>query len=394
MTVSGVVTVGGTPVAAGINDLRSGTTVATDSSGQFSFEVPSNEQLEILITVPETNTSPSFSLLHLLDASEDVVADIDIPADIVDLTVNIVDGDGNPLEGEVSAMGSVGAAGWDAQGLAPDGTVTLRVAGEQGEIRVFADDLLATMPWNGEPNITFTIDDANFSTVSGVITVNGAPVQANVLDAQTGSGTSADESGQFALNLPPSDSTQLVVNVAGSESSPSLDYFVDLDSTEDVVFDFDFSVEFGETNVRLENVEGQDDTFVSVSGTTPLGVGWHSFSGVTGDVLTIPTVTGPGVVAAQVAGAFVSAEWDGESDIVITLEGNNLTIVFEEPTAPAATTTAAPTTATTVVAAPTELALTGASSNAIALFGALMVAGGLVAIAGSRRHNFAGRRNS
>ena len=310
--------------------------------------------------------------------------------------MNLIDADGNPLDGEVSAFASQDTFTWNAFGSIVDGSGTLRVAGGSGEIRALANDLAVTVPYNGEPNITITIDEANFSTASGVVTVNGAPVEATVFDGQSGNGVATGESGQFALSLPPSDSARLGVNVHGSESSPSLDYVVDLDATEDVVFDFDLSAEFSETNVRFEGVDGQDGGFISVRGSTPLGVGWQSVIGITGDAVTIPTVTGPGFVETEVAGVFASAEWDGESDIVITLEGDNLTIAFEEPTAPVTTTTAAPptTTATTIPAAPTELALTGASSNVIALFGVLMVAGGVMAISSSRRHNNVRRTRS
>lgn len=371
VTISGTVTLDGEPVSAEVFDYTFFYSDVTDANGYYSVATEAFPQQGLEVRTLRTNGFPLIEhFVSGINGSSDVTVDVDIPHALVDLEVHVVTELGTRVDAEVALFGEgestpTSNTFWDQSGRTVDGTASLKVLGTPAYLDVDTGEFEETLRWDGTTNpITVIVPEPTPDPlISGIVTIDGVPVQAEVSERKSRTELSTDESGQFSFTIPPTP----LGDLTAAGVVPGRLFFFEktlhsVDLTSDTTFALD--IETIDLTINFVTMDGvpvaETDLDEWAEGSISFeshshGLSWVGGQEFSGGTLTIPVVDQPADIMTHYLSAYGGGfeRWDGVTNpLIVTLPVYDVP-PYEAPALSTTTTTTVAPPTTTTVAPPT-----------------------------------------
>lgn len=334
---SGVISLDGAPVAnAIVTETLGFNNTQTDMSGAYALDTSGTPSelgaVPLDVQVLENGTLPNIGhFVEGVDVANGGSIDVDIPHEVVQLTIEVEDELGQPLDAAISIGGSEGFTTWSNSGETNEASVTLGVLNTIGFVTATVDDQLRQVVWDGTTN-PFTVIMLEPTIVSGVVTLDGEPVPDAVVTEFINFGDAVtNQAGEYELGISASpdelSSFDLNVTTFASDSAPAISQLVQEADATDGTVDFDIDFEVIDLTIFIENEEGAPvDGQISVSGIEGI-TNWSNSGRTGGGTITVPVLDTAGASLLDVfnqngSDVIALAEVpEGASEITVTVPG-------------------------------------------------------------------------
>jgi len=307
-TVTGTITLGGVPLAnASLDANVSEGPVETDANGNYSLTyVGSPDDLFVLnVSTEETDELPLIDYRpHEIDASDGIV-DIDIPFELTQLTVNIVDEQNNPVDtdfivGDFVFL-STASNRWLSSGETVNGSLTVPALTAPalslgGSVTVSNANYFGSGLWDATTD-TLTLTVSPKTLVSGTLTFDGTPVAgATITDTDDFiNSTQTDANGNYSLPVEDPDSTQFFVTPL-SDEFPIIHYFADRAGVRSGRLDIDIPHQVTDLTINLIDSNGDPfDEAIQISDSQG-DTSWTNFGTTVNGTVTLPRLDTAGPI--------------------------------------------------------------------------------------------------